>query len=582
MEQQQGIYLYVAEVVVFGQHDVGWSASPAPEPTDARNVFTSPAPRTSSSYYMHELQPSTPETLRHHNAPSADVIPDEPEKAMMPTAVQASYDYRAKTTFIGTIAVIIGAFGGIGLGLLLSSWRISLEAVLWVSLPGNLYIRALRCLIVPMVFCTISTSIAEIVLLKKKSILSLRTAGTFFLTSFLSTVLGMVIALAFHSRFIVYWPDDGDVSSPIVALRCANGLFLGAQSNGTDAGVACTAANATVASAHFIASDVNHALATRVTAQAVTLTDQVVGIISLMVPDNIFEALADGSLLSIIMFALPLGVAIARSHAGEVETNVLLNILRQMRHAFSLMISAVLQTTPFAVVSLIAGAISTYNTSGSTIVSQAGFLILAFVTGVVSHTLLLMPFLFFLFTRANPYNYMKQLVPAYMYAFGCSSSMATLPVAVAVVHQTGQVSRSMAQLVMYLGTPVHMNAAGVYYPLMTIFLAAMSGANEKIGTPQLVVLFFVSLIGSMGTAPVPNAAIVMLMTVWKTVLPTTPLPLSFVYIVACDFVFDRLSTMTNVHGNMFVTRILAQRYDDPVEAWSDETSEDARTPVPGV
>ncbi|EQC25310.1 hypothetical protein SDRG_16806, partial [Saprolegnia diclina VS20] len=143
---------------------------------------------------------------------------------------------------------------------------------------------------------------------------------------------------------------------------------------------------------------------------------------------------------------------------------------------------------------------------------------------------------------------------------GCSSSMATLPVAMTVIHQTRQVSPAFGQLIMCLGTPVNTNAAGLYYPLMTMFLAIASG--NSLGTPQLVVLFLVSLLGSMGTAPVPNAGLVMLMTVWKTVLPNETLPHAFVYIVAIDFLFDRICTMTNINGNMVATRILAAQFDD--------------------
>ncbi|OQR91475.1 dicarboxylate/Amino Acid:Cation (Na or H) Symporter (DAACS) family [Achlya hypogyna] len=157
---------------------------------------------------------------------------------------------------------------------------------------------------------------------------------------------------------------------------------------------------------------------------------------------------------------------------------------------------------------------------------------------------------------------MQQLIPAYVFAFGCSSSMATLPVAVTVIHQTRKVTRSTAQLIMCLGTPTNMNAAGLYHPLMVVFMAHMGGLEAALTAPKLVILFFISLVGSMGTAPVPNAGLVMLVTVWKTVFPDEPLPHAFVYVVAMDFLLGRVRVMVNVNGNMIATRILANGIDD--------------------
>ncbi|OQR82278.1 dicarboxylate/amino acid:cation (Na or H) symporter (DAACS) family protein [Thraustotheca clavata] len=166
-----------------------------------------------------------------------------------------------------------------------------------------------------------------------------------------------------------------------------------------------------------------------------------------------------------------------------------------------------------------------------------------------------------LLIRINPYAYMRQLIPAYVFGFGCSSSMATLPVAVTVIHQTRKVSWSTANIAMCLGTPANLNAPALFLPTMVVFMAQVSGHRSDLTTPKIVILFFISLLGSMGTAPVPNAGLVMLLTTWKTVFPNIPLPHSFVYIVAMDFFLDRISTMVNLNGNMMVTRILASTMD---------------------
>ncbi|EQC25485.1 hypothetical protein SDRG_16656 [Saprolegnia diclina VS20] len=475
-----------------------------------------------------------------------------------------NFDARSSSVFVNSIAVVVGTGVGVGLGFLLATLDIGREARQWMALPGDLFVRALRCLIVPLVFCSMTVSIAEVVLLNRTSVLTLRTALVFFLTSSLAVVQGMVVALVFRAMYIA--PDitastAASSSAAIIGLKCANGLFLGAAENGS---IACIQPNVTLASLYEI-NDINNVLNLQGKFQQLSLTDQVIAIIYNMVSDNIFHSLANGSLLSIIVFALPLGFAVAKSHSGDASSNGLLNLLRQSRNALLSLINNVLALTPIAVCFLVSSSVLTYNANASNFVSQAGYLVLAFVSGVVCHVFLALPLLLFLFTRINPYNYLRQLFPAYVFAFGCSSSMAALPVAMTVVHQTRQVSRGFGRLVLCLGTPVNTNASGLYYPLMTTFLAISSGSSLE--TPQLVVLFFVSLLGCMGTAPVPNASLVMLVTVWKTVFPNATLPTAFVSIVAIDVLLDRICTMVNLNGNMVATRILAAHLDDAT-SWS--------------
>ncbi|EQC25311.1 hypothetical protein SDRG_16807 [Saprolegnia diclina VS20] len=570
---EKGIYLYYSNDAPHTE--------PSPAPIGHHLLHTTPGSVSSTSTGpsgdRRAPQPSEPLGLRTNfsarNQPEGvgtpPLIYDDPilEEHDPKHLAAGNFDSRSSSVFVNSIAVVIGAAVGIGLGLLLAKLDVGRDVEQWIALPGDLFVRALRCLVVPLVFCSMTVSIAEVIVLNRTSVLTLRTVFVFFLTSSLAAVQGMIVAMVFRALYSA--PNavaaaSASSNAAIIGLKCANGLFLGAAENGS---VACFEPNATGAALYQV-NDINNVLNIQSKFQQLSLTDQVIAIINLMVSDNIFNSLANGSLLSIIMFALPLGVAVAKSHSGAASTNALLNLLRQSRNALLSLINAVLAMTPIAVCFLVSSSIMSYNSNASSFVSQAGYLALAFISGVACHVLVTLPLLLFLFTRINPYNYLRQLFPAYVFAFGCSSSMATLPVAVTVIHQTRQVSPGFGQLIMCLGTPVNTNAAGLYYPLMTTFLAIASG--NTLGMPQLVVLYFVSLLGSMGTAPVPNAALVMLMTVWKTVFPNETLPSAFVYIVAIDFLFDRICTMTNVNGNMVATRILAARFDDTSSSCSGD------------
>ncbi|ETV98927.1 hypothetical protein H310_08415 [Aphanomyces invadans] len=470
--------------------------------------------------------------------------------------------------------VVIGAFLGIGVGFGMYYLHIGTELEKALTLPGDLFVRALRCLIVPLVFCVMTIVVTESVCLGRSSIMRLRTLLPYIASSVVSTVQGTVLALLFKDYFVPRGPRgtaDGAASTGALfnlTLQCANGKLLTLLANGT---LGCVATNAT-APALFLAA--NHTMATTTSTtitivdHQLSLVDHIVAICNLLVPGNIFQSLVDGSLLSIVMFSFPLGVALAQSAPNGAD-NVVLNCVRQLRNIFVQLLNGLLTITPVAVVFLMGGAIAKVDQQDiSEVISQMGYLFLAFMIGAVSHAIVVLPLVVYLWVKVNPYTYLQQLIPAYVFAFGCASSMATLPVAIECIQRT-KVSRSLAHIAMPFGTPVNLNASGIYYPLAVVFMATMSGHGDLLTPVRFCVIFFVSLLGSIGTAPVPNAGLVYVMTLWKTCFPTVDLPITFSLIVTADILLDRLSTVLNVNGNAMATRILAEQIDETFEVQAD-------------
>ncbi|KAF0701208.1 Aste57867_8282 [Aphanomyces stellatus] len=468
------------------------------------------------------------------------------------------------------VFVLVGAIVGLGLGALLAKFEISAEWQKAVALPGDLFVRALQCLIVPMVFCVMTVVVAESSLLGNMSIMRWRTLLPYMLTSLLATAEGVLLAVAFQSHFTTTVPRvgmGGQTSRAAfnLTMQCANGLFLAVSPDGA---LACVEGNGTAATALFLAVNRTAAMksaAVTAAVQQLSLVDQVVAIANVIVPVNIFQSLASGSLLSIVMFAIPMGIAVAISnnHAPH-ELNIVLTLFKQTRDIFLRLLHMLLVVTPVAVAFLLMGAVAKFGSQHlGTAISQLGFLFGAVLAGAAFHMLVVLPTLLFVWTKTNPFAYLQHLFPAYVLAFGCASSMATLPVAIECL-QRAKVSRSLAHVAMPFGTPVNMNGGGIYYPLCFTFMASMAGMELTPGT--YVLLFFVSYFGCVGTAPVPNAGLVYNMTLWQTCYPSTPLPVSFAFIVAADFVLDRIATVMNVNGNAVVVRILDDQMDETFDA----------------
>ncbi|CAK4628506.1 hypothetical protein LEN26_012664 [Aphanomyces euteiches] len=526
--------------------------------------------------FAYDGQPRTDFTARATGRPAYDTcdspILDYPDRGtyhdMGPTAPQ--FDY---------LAVILGAIIGAGIGVGLLYAHIGNEWQKLVALPGDLFVRALRCLVLPLVFTCMAVVVAETVATGRGAIIRIQTLLPYMGTAILSNIQGMIVAIVFKPYFAIQPSariDNTAAPNPILNLtmQCANGLFVTSNSNGS---MVCAAANATGASMFtFINATTSTPKPTdSLSIQLLSLIDQVIMIMQLVVPVNIIQSFVEGSLLSIVVFAVIFGVAVAKSVEGPSGENYVLNVLRQTRNIFVLLLNALLRVTPVAVMFLMAGAVVKFDSAEAhaarLVLPQITYYGAAFLIATATHTLIVLPLLLFICTKSNPFEFLRLLFPAYVFAFGCASSMASLPVAIVCI-QRASVSRVVANVGLPFGTPINTNASGIYYPLAVVFLASVSGYESQLTPVFYVRLFFVSFLGCMGSAPLPNAALVYIVTSWKTCFPDIPLPNAFTWIIAADFVLDRISTVVNINGNAVATRILAERVDETFETKSTISS----------
>ncbi|ETV73484.1 hypothetical protein H257_11612 [Aphanomyces astaci] len=565
---KQGIYLY---------QDIEVATTASPVSGSGQNASTSSRGhasndpvtglRTNFMTTLHQQQSVDHDEVDKLNNPLSPANDQGPFGGPKELLAHLPQDFGPAAPPSHAISIIVGIGVGVGLGLLFYYLKIGPKYQQLVMLPGDLFVRALRCLMVPLVFCMLTIVVAETVARGHTSILRWRTLVPYVLSTVLATVQGMLLAIVFQSSFTLSsaaaLAHPSTNITPVntlfnLTLQCANGLYVAASTdNGT---LACADATPTA----FLA--MNRSLVVGVplpTKGKATLVDALVAIANVIVPDNIFAALSTSALLSIVMFTIPLGAAVAVS-ASDGQDNVVLHVLRQLRNVFMSMLNGLLWVTPVAIAFLLAGAACNIDAqSAPTVLSQVAVLVLAVLIGAVLHTAVVLPLVLYAWTKTNPFAFLRHIIPAYIFAFGCASSMAAMPMVITCIERAN-ISRSLAHITMSFGTPLNMNAAGIYYPLAVVFLANMSG--NPLATMEWVVVFFVSILGSVGTAPVPNAALVYMITLWQTVFPAEPLPVSFAWIVAADFLFDRIRTVVNVNGNAVVTRILADDIDETFEA----------------
>lgn len=187
---------------------------------------------------------------------------------------------------------------------------------------------------------------------------------------------------------------------------------------------------------------------------------------------------------------------------------------------------------------------------------NVGYLVAAIITGQIMHVVVLWFLIFYAFTRWNPFTYLKNIVPAQTMAFACSSSAATIPVTLQSVRNTGRVPEAILRFVVPLGATINMDGTALGYPVTCIWLATLNGIQPT--AASYVLLVIISTVGSIGTAPIPSAGLVLVITAYNTVFNTTGVPEGFGYVVAIDWFLDRLETAINVTGDAIVSGMVAK------------------------
>lgn len=490
--------------------------------------------------------------------PGADPVGQAPGSA--PRELQAA-QLAQLTSKLSMWAIIACIIIGCGLGALIHNFDVDPAVTKWIKLPGDLYVRAVQCVVIPLVFVNMVVTVSDIVHIGQGQRIGVRVALLFALTTLICVGEGIGMGYLARTIFRLTNTAPATVTSAIFGIQCSNGKYLEELSNGR---VTCTASGANGTSL-FIVDDVNEVVQRNddVLASGASLTENLLTVLHMVVPANIMAAFVNNTLLSIVAFAIPCGLMLAKSFHGPIQLNPLLEFLRELNESLVMMINYVIRFTPLAVLSLLAGSFGAHLDD---LMNKSPIMLTLNVTGMFAmaiaiHMLVILPLLFMAMARTNPFRYMSHLLPAYVYSLGCSSSVATLPVSMRCIEMTRAASNSTMVFVMSIGAAINMHGTAIYLPMMVMFLVDISGYNSELDAMKLLVLALGSFLCSFAAAPVPSGSLLMLTTVWGMTFPDIPLPAYYAFLVAADVVLDRLITMCNVNGDAMICRVVEEQVE---------------------
>lgn len=272
------------------------------------------------------------------------------------------------------------------------------------------------------------------------------------------------------------------------------------------------------------------------------LTDVLVDIF----PSNPVQAMADGKMLQIIVFALIFGYAI--SHAGEPGRRIA-SFFRDMEAVVMKMVELLMLLAPYGVFALLAKLFANMGIGAIIDLASYFFTVLAVL---IFHALVVYSLMLKGVTGLSPRLLFAKMRPVWAFAFSTASSGATLPVTLRTVEHRMGVHNSVAGFTIPLGATVNMDGTAIMQGVATVFIAQVYGVDLSV-TAFLTVILTATL-ASIGTAAVPGVGLITLAMVLSQVgLPVEGIAL----IIGVDRLLDMVRTAVNVTGDSVVSVIVA-------------------------
>jgi len=367
--------------------------------------------------------------------------------------------------------------------------------------PGNLWIRALKCLIVPLMVTMM------IVLPEKVSNVGkvgIRLLGMLMFTSFVAAMEGLTWAWIFQPGKSVE-------------------ILLTAESLAKD---------------------------------NISELESFLNIFDLFVPSNIIDAMYGGDILAIIAVFLLYGIQIQK--CPDVWKDPLLNISKSILRSTLALLVHVMWFTPIAMFSLICYNLARMKDLWNVFEALGKYVGCQLLGQFVHLTCFYFAFFFFA-TGRNPVAYFISIKDAPLTALITSSSAATMPVTLRVNKEAGN-NEDLVKFCIPLGAGMNMDGTSLGFPIMVMFTAQMAEDFSVSSATQFTVAIL-SMVCSMGAAPVPNAGLVFLTMLYKSAnIPDEAQGLGYALISAVDWLIDRVETAQNVTSDSFICGILSHYY----------------------
>ncbi len=396
------------------------------------------------------------------------------------------------------LKVIIGLVLGAGIGVLLNptigllSENVSLHLADWLDLPGQIFMRLVQMIMIPLIFTSIITGIVSNTSENLKTF-GLRLLLYFILTTTIAILIGLVVTLILKPGYYIFklggFPNSGE--SQITPDEQTN-----------------------------LIGDIPNA-------------------ISNLIPNNPLETILTGEMLGVVIFTIIIGVAITQLRRETASP--IIRFSEAIQKICMIVVSWAMMLVPYAVFGLMAALLSRTSVE---IFLGLGYYIVVVILGLI----LLLTFylvLALIITKKNPFKFLKAIREPQLLAFSTASSAAVMPLSMKTADEKLGVSSNISDFVIPVGATINMDGTALFQCVTTLFLAQAYGIELSI--MSLLLITFTVVAASIGTPAIPGGGVIIL----ASVLQSAGIPIDgLIIIIGIDRILGMFRTAVNVTGDL--------------------------------
>ncbi|MBN3279003.1 SATT protein, partial [Polyodon spathula] len=430
--------------------------------------------------------------------------------------------------------------------------------ITYFAFPGEMLLRMLKMIILPLVVCSLISGAASL------DTRSLGKLGGIAIAYFLVTTLiasGIAIALAFIIK-----PGVGAGALNTNSLRLTGTVTNNKEPVDSFLDLARNLFPANLVAAAFRSYATDY--------KTVTTGNATVGNLT-------YEKIPTGSdidgmnILGLVLFAILFGIAL-RKLGPEGEE--LIKLFNSFNEATMVLVSWIMWYVPIGIMFLIGSKILEME-DVVLLVTSLGKYIFASILGHLIHGGIVLPLIYFGFTRKNPFSFLSGLITPFTTAFATCSRYtlvahlihtslgslifvwssyaevtkhsATLPSMIKCIEDNNGVDKRISRFVLPIGATVNMDGAAIFQSIAAVFIAQLN--NVELNAGQIFTILLTATASSVGAAGIPVGGIITIAIILEAIgLPTNDLSL----MLAVDWIVDRTTTVVNVEGDAFGAGIL--------------------------
>jgi Na+/H+-dicarboxylate symporter len=374
------------------------------------------------------------------------------------------------------------------------------DYVKYVTWMGDIFLRALKMIIVPLILTSIVSGVVNIGDAQNLGKLGLKTITYYIVTSLIAILIGLTFV-------------------------------------------------------NLIQPGVGADLGLRKSVEGLSATqNDLWGIFIRMIPINIFESLEKSDILAIIIFSILIGYFIIK--VADKYRNPLVNLFNGGFEVMMALTSFIIKFAPIGIFGIVVKVVADQASNKQVLIDAAqrlGLYMIVVLAGLIVHAFIILPLITKIFGKVNPWKHLRNMSTPLLTAFSTSSSSATLPLTMEAVEVEDGVSNKISSFVLPLGATVNMNGTALYECAAVMFISQAYGIHLTVLQQFTVVI--TALLAAIGAAGIPMAGLVMM----AVVLQAVGLPLEGIgLILAPDRLLDMCRTAVNVWGDTCGAVIIAK------------------------